>query len=373
MHSRAMRAHASAAVLALLLGCSGNTPASDASTRDVTDAATTDVALTDVSTSEGIAPEGDAGVFAPVTLRETHALPGMRGEAQVVYTAGNVPHVYARDREDLARVLGFVTARDRYFMLDLARRLAQGTLSQLLGDAALSTDAESRATGMTHAAERLLATLDPEMARVFDAYAAGINAYIARVRDRDVPAPSELTIAAPLLGFSNPADAMAPFARRDIVAMGVTFLYQSGFETGDVGRQRAAERLPGDFTGQALADLRRAGVLGDIWNRLHQPARTSSARVQWGARERRPAALDAGLAAPRGRTTRCGTAGSARAGPTPPGGPGPARRAQRGARPGAAAAAALARGGLRLQRVGGDGGGTPATAPRCSRPTGTSR
>jgi penicillin amidase len=282
MHSRAMRAHASAAVLALLLGCSGNTPASDASTRDVTDAATTDVALTDVSTSEGIAPEGDAGVFAPVTLRETHALPGMRGEAQVVYTAGNVPHVYARDREDLARVLGFVTARDRYFMLDLARRLAQGTLSQLLGDAALSTDAESRATGMTHAAERLLATLDPEMARVFDAYAAGINAYIARVRDRDVPAPSELTIAAPLLGFSNPADAMAPFARRDIVAMGVTFLYQSGFETGDVGRQRAAERLPGDFTGQALADLRRAGVLGDIWNRLHQPARTSSARVQWG-------------------------------------------------------------------------------------------
>lgn len=281
-----MRTIAVAAVLSLLAACSSErAPASDAGVGpDVTDASTRDVPTdaSDAPLSEGIPPEGDAGIFGAVTLRGTNALPGLRGEAQVVFTEGNVPHVYARDREDLARVLGYVTARDRYFMLDLARRLALGRLSQLLGDAALDTDRESRASGMTFATDRLLATLDPEIARVFDAYAEGINAYIARVRDRDVPAPSELGIAAPLLGFSNPADAMAPFARRDIVAMGATFLYQSGFETGDVGRQRAAERLPGDFTGQALADLRRAGVLADIWNRLHQPARVSSARVRWG-------------------------------------------------------------------------------------------
>jgi penicillin amidase len=279
----------SAAAIALLLGCTGGATTPDAATpRDVTaadtgagDAGAAD-ALADTAVTEGIAPEGDAGVFSAVAARETNALPGLRGEAQVVFTEGNVPHIYARDREDLGRVLGYVTARDRFFMLDLARRLAQGTLSQLLGDAALDTDLESRATGMTYATGQLMGTLDPELGRVFDAYAAGINAYIARVRDRDVPPPSELSIAAPLLGFSNPADAMAPFTRRDIVAMGVTFLYQSGFETDDIGRQRAAEALPGDFAGQALADLRRAGVLGDIWNRLHQPARVSSARVQWG-------------------------------------------------------------------------------------------
>lgn len=283
MHSPSMRVHATAAVLSLLLGCTESPSATDAATTDIVDAATSDAASkTDATPSEGIAPETDAGVFAPVNLRATHGLPGLHGEAQVVFTQGDVPHVYARDREDLARVLGFVTARDRYFMLDLARRLAQGTLSQLLGDAALDTDTESRGTGMTFATEQLMSTLDPEIGRIFDAYAAGINAYIDRVRDRDVPAPSELGIAAPLLGFSNPADAMAPFSRRDVVAMGVTFLYQSGFETGDVNRQRAAERLPGDFAGQALAELRGAGVLGDIWNRIHQPARVSSARVQWG-------------------------------------------------------------------------------------------
>lgn len=281
-----MRTIAVAAVLSLLAACSSeNSPSTDAgAARDAADAPALDAPgdVADVPLSEGIPPEGDAGIFASVNLRGTNALPGMHGEAQVVFTQGEVPHVYARDREDLARVLGYVTARDRYFMLDLARRLAQGRLSQLLGDAALDTDEESRATGMTYATDQIATRIDPEIGRIFDAYAAGINAYIARVRDRDVPAPSELGIAAPLLGFSNPADAMAPFARKDIVAMGVTFLYQSGFETGDVDRQRAAQRLPGTFDGQALADLRRAGVLGDIWNRLQQPARVSSARVQWG-------------------------------------------------------------------------------------------
>lgn len=225
------------------------------------------------------AAHGEGGITA-VPEREVWEIPGLRAEAHVLRTEGNVPHIYAVDPEDLARVQGFVVARDRFFTLDLARRLALGRVSALLGDAALSTDLQSRQTGMSYVTERLLTALSETEGRRFDAFAAGINAYIAKVRQGMVDPPSELRLAALLFG-RRPGEMMEEFSRRDIVAMGVTFLYQSGYETGDVGRGRAAQGLPGSFAGQALAELRRAGVRPDIFDRVAQPAASHSA-AGWG-------------------------------------------------------------------------------------------
>jgi penicillin amidase len=261
-----------AAVLALLAACSDPQPAPvDASTAadggDAAEASVTDAAVD--------ARAGDGGITS-VPESEAWEIPGLHGEAHVLRTEANVPHIYAADREDLARVQGFVVARDRYFTLDLARRLAQGKVSALLGDAALETDLQSRQTGMTYVTEQLLGALTvPEQQR-FDAFAAGINAYVAKVREGLLPPPSELRLAATLFG-RQPADLMQDFTRRDVVAMGTTFLYQSGYETGDVDRARANARLPGDFTGQALADLRRAGARPDIFERVTQIRPTASA------------------------------------------------------------------------------------------------
>jgi len=224
-----------------------------------------------------VAPDARSdGGLTSVPESEAWEIPGLRAEAHVVRTEGNVPHIYAADRDDLARVQGFVVARDRYFTLDLARRLAQGKVSALLGDAALGTDLQSRHTGMTYVTEQLLAALTEAEGRRFDAFAAGINAYIEKVRAGMLEPPSELRLAALLFG-RRPVDMMEPFARRDVVAMGATFLYQSGYETEDVGRGRASAGLPGMFTGQALADLRRAGVRPDIFERIAQPAASHSA------------------------------------------------------------------------------------------------
>lgn len=276
-------------LLTTLTACSDSNPSPpnattlDASTADIPiDTAADTTNSSDTPNSSDTATEPDAGIFSRIAASQTWPIDGLHGEVQVVFTAGHVPHIYARDRHDLARVQGFITARDRYFMLDLARRYALGTLSSLLGDAALGTDLENRASGMAFVTEQLLSAIDPATADIFDAYAAGINDYIAQARERTVPLPSELALAGPLLGQARPANLMQPFSRRDIVAMGVTFLYQSGFETDDIDTARAAQNLPGDFTGQALADLRRAGALGDIWNRLAQPSPVSSARVHWG-------------------------------------------------------------------------------------------
>jgi hypothetical protein len=55
-------------------------------------------------------------------------LPCLTEEAVVVRTEGNVPHIYARTREEAACVMGFVMAQDRFFQMDLTSRLAQGPL-----------------------------------------------------------------------------------------------------------------------------------------------------------------------------------------------------------------------------------------------------
>src|SRR5690606_7718544 len=105
---------------------------------------------------------------------ERWAVPQLSRAVQVVRTEANIPHIYAHSRRDLAIVQGFVVARDRFFMMDLARRLGTGTISELLGDAALEVDQESRGTGMTYVADQILASLPPDLLDYLDAYAAGV-------------------------------------------------------------------------------------------------------------------------------------------------------------------------------------------------------
>lgn len=196
------------------------------------------------------------------------SIPGMTGEAQVVFNAQGVPWIYATNEPDLGRVMGFVVARDRYFYMDLARRLSEGRVSTLLGRDALSTDLESRMTGMGAVIDRVLTLLDedPDTKAYFEGYAEGINAAVDAVKAGQLPAPTEYGIAAPLVGASEASELMTPFELRDVVAGLVTILYESGFETKDVGRSEDALRIDGFFAGAPLEDLRQAGLREDVWD-----------------------------------------------------------------------------------------------------------
>ena len=185
----------------------------------------------------------------------------------VVRTEGNVPHIYAADRHDLAVAMGFVFASDRYFFLDLARRLSLGQVSAILGQDALETDIDARASGMTHVADTLLANLTADQAAHMDAYAEGANAYIDAVAAGTLPPPSELEIAGPLLGASTPTDLMEPFTRRDLAGALASLVYELGYETEDVGNTRKAATLAAGLydSDVALAELREAGALHDAY------------------------------------------------------------------------------------------------------------
>ena len=89
----------------------------------------------------------DQKLITSVKETASFTLAGLSDEVHVVRTEADIPHIYAKNRRDLARVQGFVIARDRYFMMDLARRLGQVRVSELLGDSALATDQEWRGQG----------------------------------------------------------------------------------------------------------------------------------------------------------------------------------------------------------------------------------
>lgn len=208
-------------------------------------------------------PEQRAILSVPESAR--FALPGLTGIVHVVRTEGSTPHLYAERREDLARVLGFVQARDRFFFMDLQRRLGLGTIAELLGEAGLAQDIEARSTGMGAVTDRIVANISPEFAAYLTAFADGVNAYIEAVRAGALPGPTETQFAG-ALGYASPVDMMKPFELRDVVALVTVFMYSTNFEGGDVGVAAAAERLERLFDGATDEALRKSGYLGDVWH-----------------------------------------------------------------------------------------------------------
>ena len=65
-----------------------------------------------------------------------------------------VPHINAESDADLYRAQGFVQAQDRMFQMDLARRQASGRLSEVVGEAAVTTDQFFRTFSLRKAANR---------------------------------------------------------------------------------------------------------------------------------------------------------------------------------------------------------------------------
>jgi penicillin amidase len=93
-----------------------------------------------------------------------------------------IPTIVAANRTDLAFATGFVHAQDRFFQMDLSRRLAAGELSALFGPIALEQDRASRVFRFRHVAREVLAQATQEQRASIEAYARGVNAGLASLR-----------------------------------------------------------------------------------------------------------------------------------------------------------------------------------------------
>jgi penicillin amidase len=125
-------------------------------------------------TAAGALPQLDGSLTAP----------GLSVPVAVTRDTHGVPTIEAANLEDLFLAQGFVTAQDRLWQMDMTRRFAAGELAEVLGPDWLQHDREQRILGLQVRAQKAVEELSPRDRRYLEAYARGINDFIARRRDR---------------------------------------------------------------------------------------------------------------------------------------------------------------------------------------------
>ena len=110
-------------------------------------------------------------------------LHGLADDVTVTRDVLGVPTIHAASRIDAARALGFLHAQDRFFQMDVARRHAAGELAELFGAKALDADKAVRIHGFRALARESLALLPESQRALLAAYADGVNAGLAQLRE----------------------------------------------------------------------------------------------------------------------------------------------------------------------------------------------
>lgn len=161
----------------------------------------------------------DAGVTSDVVkewvrayLREKADLgPGevrtrVRKGAEIIRDRRGVPHLFADEPYDLFYAFGYAQAQDRLWQLDYLRRMAHGRLAEVYGPAMLESDILARTIRITRVSEEILPRLGAESSLALDAFADGVNGWLAQL-------PTGLPVEFAMLGYEpepwRPVDSIA--------------------------------------------------------------------------------------------------------------------------------------------------------------------
>ena len=131
---------------------------------------------------------------------------GLRDTVEVIRDRWGVPHIYARNTDDLFFAQGYVQAQDRLWQMELWRRYNAGRLAEIVGPQAVDHDRLLRLIqyqGPWDDAE--FTSYHPQARQIFTAFANGVNAYIEGHRD-NLPVEFKLTGISP-----------APWTLNDVV------------------------------------------------------------------------------------------------------------------------------------------------------------
>lgn len=119
----------------------------------------------------------------------TIPLPGLGGTTDVVTDELGIPHIFGPDLNSVLYVQGYLTAASRFWSMDAFRRVAEGRLSELFGALTIPTDVAMRTVFTTRDGQRLEEALfnyaqqvDPDLIQSGQAYADGVNAWLADLR-----------------------------------------------------------------------------------------------------------------------------------------------------------------------------------------------
>src|SRR5690625_1286158 len=118
-------------------------------------------------------PQVDGEIVIPVT-----------NEVIVTTDENGVPHIKANNAQDLYTAQGYVQAQSRMFQMELSRRQASGTLSELIGEATVNNDKYFRTLGLRRAAEKSYDLYSDDAKDVLQWFSDGVNAYIDEAKEK---------------------------------------------------------------------------------------------------------------------------------------------------------------------------------------------
>jgi penicillin amidase len=140
----------------------------------------------------------------------TYVVTGITAPVEIVRDNANVPHIFGTTDDDVFFALGYAHAQDRMWQMTMLRRTAQGRLSELYGPATLKTDELMRRFDLYPISVRSVAAQDADGKAALEAYAKGVNAWLAEVNKgaRGRGAPEMWMFNHPISPW-QPADSIA--------------------------------------------------------------------------------------------------------------------------------------------------------------------
>lgn len=139
-------------------------------------------------------------------------LSGLQAEVSVQRDELGVPTITADSAHDLFYAQGFVHAQDRFFEMDFRRHVTSGRVAEMFGESQAGTDLFLRTLGWRDVAEQEVEALDETTRAYYEAYADGVNAYLASNDG------AELSLEYAVLGIQNPEYEVEPWEPADSVA-----------------------------------------------------------------------------------------------------------------------------------------------------------
>lgn len=140
------------------------------------------------------------------------SVPGLQADVTVQRDGLGIPTITADTSDDLFFAQGYVHAQDRFWEMDFRRHLTSGRLSELFGEAQVGTDIFLRSLDWHGIAEQEVEMLSDETRAYYEAYAAGVNAYLAERQG------GALSLSYTVLALQHPGYEPEPWTPADSVA-----------------------------------------------------------------------------------------------------------------------------------------------------------
>lgn len=142
-------------------------------------------------------------------LLQAERVAGLKQPVEILRDRWGVPHIYAKNSDDLFFAQGWIAAKDRLFQIDTWRRVGTGKLAEVLGPSMLPRDRMARLVRYRGDWNAEWVSYSPDARRIATAFTNGINAYIKSLGGKR---PLEFQMAGYDPGLWAPEDITARIA-----------------------------------------------------------------------------------------------------------------------------------------------------------------